>query len=419
MGRTAAMATVLLMVLLTTSAGLVSPAGSASTASVADDPASDAVLTDGDDALADTTMPPVPVDNSTARLVLPEEEIERSGMVSMQPDLGGALANAGEDVHRRHDYLVTDVRFDDASSDDEREVVIDQTLIDLKDDAVAMRERQRLAIARYANGTIDEPELLRTLARIDRSARRMLETTDYLESETNQIGLKHRIYEVEGILGILKGPVRGEARRTLNAGGETRHFYVEATDTALVLSTVDDDGTFFREAYVPSNRGEGPSRKVEDTWNALKLSAEYYPWVGNNTAGTEAVNLLNDVYEVRLPHVQGETTAYLDAYSSDVFYETQRLDVDSMPTSPEYEVTKDGLEIVVHRIYPGGPIIVGVYDEATGNHVNARVSVADVEVGPTDDQSLVRAVEPRAEYEISVRTSLVSTNVTVDPKAEE
>lgn len=423
MGRTAAVATALLMVVLTASAGVASPVAGANPAAPGTEPATGSPLA-GEDASTTPTptitdLEPEPVENTTARLVIPEDQFERAGIAAVQPDLGAALGDVGEDVHRRHNQLVTDVRFVAAGDSDERETVIDQTLIDLKDDAVALREHQHVAISRYANGTIDETELLRTLARIDRSARRMLETTSYLKGEVDRIGLRNRIYEVEAILETLKGPVRQEVRRTLNADGETSHFYVQATATALVLSTVDNDGRYLREAYVPSNRGEGPSRVIEGPVHAQEISAEYYPWAWDNFVGTIGAIKLDDVYRTTRPHVQGETVAYLDAYSGNVFYEIHRLDVDSMPTSVAHEETKDGFEIVVQRTYPGGPMIVGVYDAETGNHVNARVSVAGVEVGSTDADSLVRAVEPRTEYEISVRTPLASTNVTVDPQAED
>lgn len=420
MGRTVTMAIALLMVFVTATAGVVSPAAGGAAPVTAGGQATDTAVGGEDATQVDATaLPPIPVDNSTARLVVPEDEIKRTGMASVHPDFGAALADAGDDVHRRHGYLTAEVRFDAASSTDERKIIVDQTLIDLKNDAVTMRERQHLAISRYANGTIDESELLRTLARIDRSARRMLETTAYLESKVDRIGLINRIYGVEAILETLKGPVRKEVRQTLRGASETNHFYVEATDTALVLSTVDGEGTFLREAYVPSNRGEGPSREIDKTWQALELSAEYYPWAENNTAGFARVDGLDDVYVTKRPHVQGQTVAYLDAYSSDVFYEIQQLEVDAMPNSLAYNATTDGFEIVVHRTYPGGPMLVGVYDQATGNPVNARVSVAGVEIGPTDADGFVRVVEPQTEYEISVSTPRASANVTVDPRGED
>lgn len=418
MGRTAAIATALLMVVLTASAGVVAPAAGGSSASIADDP--DAP---GETAVADASaLPTVPVENSTARLVVPDEKIERSGIASMRPDLGAALSGAGDDLDGRQRYLRTEIRFKDASSDEERRIVIDQTLIDLKDEAVAMRERQDRTTRRYANGTIDESELLRTLASIDRSARRMLETTryvaSYLESRRDWIGLLNRAYEVQAILETLKGPVREEVGRTLRGVGKTSHFSVKAGDNAIVLSTVDEEGTFLREAYLPDNRGEESAREIDRTWQALERSAEYYPWAENNTLGNPEAYGRVDVFVITRPHTQGETTAYLDAYSGDVFYETQQLDVDAMPLSTVKTVSEDGLRLVVQRPYPGGPVRVGVYDNSTGNPVNARVSVAGVEIGPTDANGFVRAAEPRSEYEIEVRTPRSSANVTVDPQGD-
>lgn len=414
MDRTVATAAALLMVLVTASAGVAAPATGGATVSHA----ADHSPTESTTSAATTTHPPQPVENSTARLVLPEDEVERSGVASVQPDLAAVLGDAGDDVHRRHGHLATEVRYDSVSSDDERKVVVDQTLIDLKDDAVAMRERQQRAISRYANGTIDESELLRTLARIDRSARGMLETTAYLRSEVDPTGLLNRVYDVEAILETLKGPVRAEFRRALRGNAESSHFFVEATDTALVLSTVDDGGTFLREAYVPGNRGEGPSRVIDGPLHAQEFSDEYYPWAWDNHVGTSGAKQLDDVYRTKRPHIQGETVAYLDAHSGDVFYEIHRLDTDEMPYSLAYNETKDGFDIVVHRTYPGGPMLVGVYEASTGNIVNARVSVAGVEVGPTDANGFVEAVEPRTTYEIEVQTPRASTNVTVDPQAE-
>lgn len=417
MGRTAAIATALLLVLLAASIGVVSPTPGESAGTVAEDtraPGGDAAPA------AATAHLPTPMDNSTARIVIPREDVERTGTASVQPDLGATLAETGDDVDRRYFHLGLKSRFDAATSTEEQKIVIDQALIDLRDEAEALRNHQHRTIGSYANGTIDESELVRRLARIDRAARDLLETTSYLGSlvwRIDQTHLVSRVTEVEAILVTLKGPVRAAVSNTLDGTGSAHHVYVEATDTALVLSTVDD-GTFLREAYVPGNRDEGPVRSIDDTWHALKLSAEYYPWAANNTAGGSGVTGLDDVYLTRRTHVQGEIVAYLDAYSSNVFYEVQYLEVDAMPSSEVHNVTDEGLRVIVERTYPGGPMLVGVYEASTGNPVNARVSIEGVEVGPTDTDGYVRAVEPRRAYELAVETPRVSTNVTVYPQEE-
>ncbi len=376
----------------------------------------------GDARVADTDgHTPVPVDNSTARLVVPRDELDRSGTAAVRPDLGAALSSAREDVHEQSRQLSVEERFEAANTTNDRLVVIDQTLIDLEEKSATLLDRQHHVIRSYGNGSIGAPELLRRLARIDQAARDMQDTVSYLRSRSNEMEgqpLKTNINAVDARLDTLRGPVRGEAARTLaGTADSTGGFHVEVSGSNLVLATVDDDGQYLREAYLIDNRGEEGFPELETHTEAFKRHQEYYPWVWNNSISAGAAPL-GTVHRTTQLHNQGELVAYFDAYSGDVFYETQVLQADAMPTTTALNVTDSGLQVVVERTYPGGPMRVGVYDAATGDPVNAEVSVAGVDIGLTDAEGAVRAVEPRTDYEIAVETPRTSTNVTVDPPDE-
>ena len=409
MDRTAAMVTALLLVLATVAVPLT--AGSPDVAGTSDATAADA---DG--------RTPVPVDNSTARLVIPRDQLDRSDVDDVRPDLGAALSNAGDDVHQRNLRVAVEERFEAANSTNDRLIVIDQTLIDLEERTTALQQRHHDTIQRYANGTIGASELLRRLAALDQTARDMLETVSYLRSRSNKMEgqpLIDKINSLEARLDTLKGPVRQEAARALTGTADsTGGFHVQVNGRNLVLATVDD-GRYLREAYLADNRGEqeGEFPELKTHTDALERQEEYYPWVWNTTINSGAVSL-GSVHRTTQRHSQGELVAYFDAYSGEVFYEIQDLRVSEMPKTTALNVTDNGLQVVVERTYPGGPMRVGVYDAATGQPVNAEVSVAGVDVGPTDADGAVQAVEPRTEYEIAVQTPRTSTNVTVDPYEE-
>ena len=408
MDRIATMATALLMVLMTVSAGAVPATGGVSPPVTASD-ASVSLSTAPSDLRS-----PVPAENTTARLVIPSDEVDREGLGTVQPDMSATLARTGDHVSQRHNQLTTEARFNGADSFRERVVIIDQALIRIEAETAALADHHHETIEGYSTGTLSEQDILRELSAIDAEAHLLTIQADRLSQLDRRTDRRYeqRIERVRIQLELLQGPVVREIGRSHSMASE-RTAYVTASETDVVLSTTVED-TYLREAYFQSNRDENASITISNVDAAEEVANTYYSWAFNNSEWTNT-RQRGDAYRADMDHSQGWLSAYVDSRTGEVFKEIHRVDADAMPRVTTSVGEGDGLRLMVHRTYPGGPMAVGVYELSTGDPVNAFVTVAGVEVGYTDSAGTVLAIEPRNEYEILVTTPRASANATVEP----
>ncbi|MFC6974344.1 hypothetical protein ACFQL1_06255 [Halomicroarcula sp. GCM10025709] len=155
------------------------------------------------------------------------------------------------------------------------------------------------------------------------------------------------------------------------------------------------------------------SSRATPTLRAANTRAEdLYPWLYSqqlpsvNTYGTSSI------YRLTANHPSGQLTTYIDGGTTDVFHESQRLQLSTIRASETRVTINDSVRVEVTRTYETGPVRVSVRNNDTGAPMAGTVAVSGREVGTTGDDGTLWTVEPRGSYSVEVRTRS-GTNTTV------
>jgi len=381
------------------------PAGGAPPAAAAGPSAS--LATDG---------PPVGAPGGPARMQVGPRELERTTTGGAGPQLGSTVALSTAEFGSRAAGLSTGHRFDASAGVSERRSLVDRSLIRLEERSSALVAAQRTAILAYANGSIDQRALLVRLAEVHRTAEALEPRLDRLGRLAERADARYyetSILRIRGTLQTLQGPVRERVAVALAAERPLPAVSAEAAERAVVLSYVDGE-EYVRESYFLDNRRTNGTRNLATIGQAADRAREYYPWTYDNQAGNSGINgnLPAGTFRVSVPHTKGELTAFLDAGTGDVFKESQRLRLPALEPDPRTTATDDGLRVVLNATYPGGPMRVELYDDATGERVAGQLELEGRNYSvPADDPLWL--VEPRGAYDGTVRTAGGDVNVSV------
>jgi hypothetical protein len=360
------------------------------------------------------TMPPAPTNNSTARLVIPEIRVTQSEFETVRIGLGSALQSGSDGARYAHERLRIRREFEAASMVDEKRSVIDNALIELEERSHPLQARERRTIRQYSDGNITARELVQRLARLDAEAREIRKTLDLLRTLTDRINVDDfdsRIRIVSGRTEPLEGPVRHRAARVMAGDAGATRVHVTASHTGVVLSTMVGD-QYLREGTEWRNRNASGSSDFD-----YGRFEELYPWITKDEPG-DIFWRGENLYKFRANHAQGSLRAYVDASTSDVFQETQRLSVEEMPTTMTVVSASDDIRITLQRTYVGGPLGILVENPNTDAVLNARVVIDGYDLGNTGADGHVRTLEPRPRYTVNVTAGGTSYSVTIDRSFE-
>lgn len=343
----------------------------------------------------EAAMSVVSQDDTAEYLAPPADRIDRSGQQTVSIDVAGAVgSNAGE-VRATYYRVSLQRTYSGAETTDERRTVVRNGTARLSERVDELEARERRAVERFSAGEIGERQLLRQLAIIDRDARALERSVDWLGTRADNLGLE----SAEGELSLqrarlhgLQGPVRGHVDSAMDGEDEAR-VHVEASGGGIVLATVAErngEATYLREAYDPSARtSEFGERSGEGLSAAEERLRELYPWVTNNSTPTAApVGPSNArLWRFTYSHPHGSLETYLDVETERILLERQYKDPELIPTN-DTETVEGDLRLVVNRTRAGGPLGVAVYDADTDEPVDARVSIDDEHVGRTGEERL-------------------------------
>lgn len=356
----------------------------------------------------DAAMSVVSQDGTAEYLAPAQDRIDRDGQQTVTIDVGGAVdSNAGE-VRSTYYRVSLQRSYREAETTDERRAVVRNGTSSIGDRVGALEDRERRAVERFSAGEISEQQLLRRLAVIDQDARSLERSVDWLETRADNLGLQSseaRLSLYRARLHTLHGPVRATADSAIAGEGETR-VHVETSEGGVVLATVAErngEDTYLREAYDPSARTDDfGDRSGSGLSAAEERLRELYPWVTNNSQPTAApigpdyARLWRFTYS----HPHGSLETYLDVETDQILLERQYKDPESVPTN-DTETVEGDLRLVLNRTQAGGPLGVAVYDDDTGEPVDATVKIDDEAVGRTDADRLW-TVAPRGGTTVNV-----------------
>lgn len=366
------------------------------------------------------------VENTSNYLGPNASDVGRSGGAATSLDVAATVsAKAGEVRTTYTSVSLKRYKYERAESDAERRAVVSNGTDRLTGRVDALEQREVSVIDRYARGEIDEADLFRTLASIDAEARKLDETVEWLRNRATDDGMaaeSRRLATLRIRLVALHGPIREDIRGGLDGTAPTRIHAETPADGGLLLATIvrgDDESTYVREAYTPSIRNRRTSNQYTFSEGLERLQI-IYPWV--TQGGTTPVTGVEDLgaqgarlYGVSYRHDHGGTTPYLDGGTGRVVRETQRLQVDRLPTESRNATGDAGdLLVTVETTYDTGPMAVTAIDNETDVSVDATVLIDGDRVAETGG-GRAWAVDPRGPTNVTVVHDDETVTVDVPP----
>ena len=342
--------------------------------------------------------------NTAGYLAPPPDGIDRTDNHRSGLDVAAAVEADARGLEGAYLRASLERRYENAGSDAERRIVVENGIGRLAGRVDELRERERTAIRRYSNGEIDTQELLRTLGVVTRAAGETEATLEWLETNAEEIGAESEAERAaaERIrLVSMNGPVRTRLVGSLTDGTPSL-IHVETVGEGIVIATVDrSTNTYLREAYDPTAKTEDVGDRYDENPSpALERFGELYPWTidGFNSIsvlGPERVRL----YRFGATHSHGNLETYLDGGSTDVLYERQWIDSDGVPSSNVGRSDGD-LRVVATTTRPGGPLGITAIDTTTNTEVDAEIELNGDPIGSTDGERLW-TVAPRGSTSIN------------------
>lgn len=408
-----------LLLVLAPIAGAVGPV--AAGGSDALDPAA-AGGSDADPSIAATTSEPVltsdtadaPADrpqideaNLTFRtLSTPADASSRVEIGPRGANLGSSLSFGVDETDAAMETAAVVQRIESADTETERQREILAALSRVERDEVSLNSRQNEAFREHAAGNISNRELLDELVRIAATAREYDERLDELSEladETDGFSSPTRLDELQVALQVYEGPVRDQALAAARGETAATDIYVESSDSAVVLATIDD-GEYVREAFRTDRWDRGGGEISND--DAINATAAAYP----ETAALREPDAFGagSVQRITIPHEFGTLRTFVSGGTEQVFVEHQRIALDAFPDSEPVTESGDGFNVTVDRSYAGGPVTVTVRDEEADEpvaDVTVTKSVGDGDsqsIGSTNEDGVARTLSPADTYRITV-----------------
>lgn len=364
--------------------------------------------------IVSSTEPPTPTANTSARLVIANENLSATGASRTSSNLGVTLGVESDSYRTNHDTYAFEAALKAANSDREKRAIVRDAVDEIETRVAKLQANERRAVANYSQGETTTSTLLKQLGRVDAEAKRLEAALAVVRDQALQVSsppVRTRIRVIDAELRGLQGPVRHHAWQVVTGNQDARRVTVEASDDAVVLSMMKS-GTYIREAVFSQNRDPGAPKQLESDGEVLDRISELYPWVDNNSRSTN-LRPSDDIYQINVSHTQGRLVVFLDSGTEGVFREYQFLDPDRMPTTELRNVSIAGYRLVLHRTYPGGPMKVSVRQNATGDPINARIAIDGKSAGTTGNNGDLWVVEPRSEYTVTLQKENTTVNVTV------
>lgn len=274
----------------------------------------------------------------------------------------------------------------------------------------------------YVEGRIHASTYLNGLARLEAEVsglRDQVETVR-LRAEERSVDLDE-VATLEARLVGYSGPVRERVGATILGEAPTVRVDVRASSNGTTLAMIED-GTHVREAYRTDYRtsnvtGTIPTDELYGSFTN-RLVSEVYELEPQSTS-VRGVGL--GVYEVEIqgPRASPYLTisAYVDGDTRQIFSEVQEREIDQLPPTESVTATADGIQLVVNRSFPGGPLRIATYDNATGVPMSTTVEIGGDRLRTDSDGELWTLAPHRYEFQVTAASS--SGNVTVEVRTRQ
>jgi hypothetical protein len=360
-------------------------------------------------------------ENATVNVLsLPRGGQNRSSVDSHYVDLGPALSFATDADGYRLETMTAVETVRAAETTEERQQRVLGELNRIEQRVISLRATQSRTAAAFAGGDITARTALLRLARIDREAR-ALETrrerlAELAEATPDFTIDGARMDSLARELDSVTGPVRSHAAAVLQGQSESTRFYVATADEGVVLATIVGD-SYIREAYRGDVRNRSSARLTPE--QAFEIANRSYPTIWELRNDTEILGS-GDSYLVRVSYAGGDLSAFVDSGSRTVFKEFQRRPLDRAGVGAPLADTRDGLRLTVNRTYPGGPLRVQLVEAASGDPVDANITVGrdgqeSSLVGATGEDGELWTISPGSRFTVTAIRGNSVVLVTMSP----
>ena len=354
--------------------------------------------------------------NTTSRLSL-SGDVATSRAVPSH-NLAETLSTADDRMRTNFRVRTFEARLSAVDSPQSRAAVADEVLVDIAERTEALKRTEREAVRSFANGTITETRLLRTLARVDARAELLDDAVSEhrrLSATISGYSASDRRQAIAVELSMLQTPVRQELRESFGGGGDGTDglTYVDASRDGIVVETLGD-GNYYREAVRFDNENDNATDTFDgNAASVLGYVEGLYGWAADNKRGeVRLAGIYDGRWRVSIPHDQGSLTTYIDGNTRSVFREVQTLQLDRLPRADTVRTSGDDIEVTINRTPHNGPVQIRVTDDA-GQPLSASVAINDDPVGRTGPDGTLWTLEPRSYYLVSVSTGGETVNTTV------
>ncbi|AGB17167.1 hypothetical protein Halru_2586 [Halovivax ruber XH-70] len=363
-------------------------------------------------AVAQQTAP----DGTTERLGL--EGSATSAYADPSPDFGTALAATDDELRREWTFHELEYNWDEIP-DSEREERIEAYNDQVLDRLDELEAREKAAVRAMTAGDAPVSRVLNTLARNDHEAEILRSNLDRLSTYApNSRDFMSMTRTTKGAIETHEGPVRDEAFHTFSSGSQSEFdtpVLVETTDSGVLVSSVTD-GSYLREVNRYDNRDLSRPSQLEGMSDGNDRLRELYPWAQSpeaDAANSHDQFLSRHQFTFEMYHTQGLLRVHLDSGTTDVFRETQELELARLPIETAGSWTGDAATVELNVTPRDGPIQFNVTDTETGTPLDATVLVDGEPVTRTGDDGAAWVVRPLAESEIAVEVD--GETISVEP----
>ena len=378
----------------------------------------------------ETTMPSITtINNTTNQLAIPDAEVRNATYSVAGVDVGTAVQTGSTQLHHRQETLAFQQRFQRTDSNGELSRLLDDRLSAVEREQVALDARQDTAMSQYAAGEISAAEFLRMRMVVNAEAAELLDSLAGIESAPDSKpdyalsrDLTARLRSVEGELRTLTGPVGAQLQSETTGAGEQNTVYIEASPTGYMLATIDG-GEYVRETRLDDERdptlpdqflAAARNDSDVDRFNpADDRAEELYPWLYERQRPSFTYYGTSGIYELTASHPNGQLTSYVDAGTTNVFYEEQTRELGGIETTGSETRVNGTTRVTLQRTVETGPLFVSVSNNVTSEPVDANVSVDGQAIGATGSDGFLWTVEPSSDYTVNVTTADTVTRVTV------
>lgn len=346
--------------------------------------------------------------NTSNYLSPPAEDSASETYETVGIDVASGVNTDAQSLRADHEVRTFEQDIDAAGSRERRTEIAEARMATILDRYQQLDRTHTTLFREYNDDQISSSQLLSRLSNLDTAVDSQVEYREAVIEYANPSDEFLQEFNSLQVAINAENSVTEQLQETRRGSSEPQTVYAMTAEDALVLATVDD-GTFYRQATVLSERNLGGENQFDNRWgDATDRARGLYPWVFdvNNQQNLESTNFLaqTQVYTVTAQHTHGDIRLYFDGATTNVFHETQRKPLPIQPQTNEVFNGTDSLEMSVDLHGNAGPMRITLQDEDGFLIEDADIAVDEQSVGTTDSSGQHWTVRPAGPFEVTAET---------------